>query len=108
MSGLHQSLGSERINLERERALQVAGLILVNDTTLGKLVDLADHAGQFLSGCSEVGQCPEVANGIAGRLALIPIPSPALGYLTNIFLSSLMVCHVLSFLKFSDGKVNDH
>ena len=101
----YRSLYGEGVDLQREGALQVAGLVLVDHTTLGQLINLTDDAGQLLSGCRGVGQRLEVANGITGGLALVPVACPAFGYLTDILLRSLMICHVLSFLNFRTAKV---
>ena len=100
-----RSLYSEGVDLERECALQVAGLVLVDHTALRKLVDPADDAGQLFTGLCGVGQRPEVADGISGGLTLIPVACPALGYLTDILLRSLMICHVLSFRNFRTAKL---
>ena len=81
----------------RELALQVSGLVLVDDPTLGQLVDLGNNVWQLLIIRLFIGAGFQLADGVTGCFAIVTVTIAAFGSLSYIFLGSCVVCHVLFF-----------
>mgnify|MGYP007124448219 CR=1 FL=1 len=86
---------SQCIHTPGQLALQVAGFVFVNDTTLGQLVDHCDYLRQLFAGSCFVLNSSQVADSITGSLSVIAVSFATFSRLTHIFLCCLMISHVL-------------
>jgi len=66
---------SELIDAECQFGLQVGCLVIVDDVALCQLVKQRAYLRQHSCGLGFVGQCAQVANGVAGSLCIIVVAS---------------------------------
>ena len=92
---------SELVHAPGELALQIARLVPMDHTTLGELIDHCYHRRRLLTGSGLVVHFLEVADSVTGSFTIIAVTLTTLGGLTHIFLSCLVICHVLLI---SEGK----
>lgn len=85
--------GCQRIYPARQLAFNVSGFIPVDDPSLGQLVNHGNNSWQRLGSGFVFFNSLQVADSITGGFAIVPVSVSALGCLTNIFLSSLVICH---------------
>lgn len=61
------------IDMFCKAGFEVAGLIFVNQRTLGVFVNQADQAGELFFSLFFIGQCTEIPDGITHRFGKITI-----------------------------------
>ena len=81
------------IDLFLELRLQVSGFVLVDDGTLGELVDDGNHLGQSLGSDLLVLKGAEIAQGVAHGLGVITILDSSLFVGTDSFFCRVVMCH---------------
>ena len=88
------------VDLLLEFRFQVSGLVLVDDGTLGELVDDGNHLGQTLGSDLLVLKGAEIAQGIAHGLGVVTVLDSFLLVGTDSFFCRAVMCHnsLLNFL----------
>ena len=81
--------------MELRCALQVAGLVLVDDVELGNLIQQGGYLREQSLGCALIGRVAQSLHGVAGRLVEQTVVCALRSGLANALLRRLMVCHNL-------------
>jgi hypothetical protein len=90
---------SQGIHLAGELALQIGGLVLVDDAFFSQFVDHGSDFGQLFACFLLHLDLSQVPDRITGGLAIVAITIPALVGLPYIFFGCLVICHELDIFR---------